>query len=302
MPGSARTRVEQLCGRTRGRAPRRTPFCLTSSSIAVTWLGVEAGIGASRRFDAARRQAGADEKQQRDRDLRDHELGAQPSARGAAWRGVFVDHRHQVDPRAVQRRNESEHERAPAGDERRETDHEAVDVDIEEDPLRCGEPLGVADQDRDSALREQHAEHGAGHGEHEVLDDQQPDDTRPRSRRAPDARAISPRRDRPRTSTSPAMFAHAIISTSSPIGLSTPSVGRMNVGPLLGDCQNGTTLSRCAASVERPFTRERGPQRIGLRGGARERRARPEIAVRKEDAGAAVGENPGRRRSAGCRT
>ena len=45
------------------------------------------------------------------------------------------------------------------------------------------------------------------------------------------------------------MFAHAIISTSRPIALSTISVGRMYVWPLPGVCQNGTTLSRCAASV-----------------------------------------------------
>ena len=45
------------------------------------------------------------------------------------------------------------------------------------------------------------------------------------------------------------MFAHAIIRTSRPIGLSTLSVGSMNVGPLPGVCQNRTTFSRCAASV-----------------------------------------------------
>ena len=40
---------------------------------------------------------------------------------------------------------------------------------------------------------------------------------------------------------------------------------------------------------------ERRPERVGLRGGARERRARPQVALRIEDRGAAVGENAGRR-------
>ena len=111
---------------------------------------VEAGIRAPRRVEAARHQSGADQQQQRDRHLRDDETRAQPSARRAARRRVFVDDRHQIDPRALQRRDESEDERAPAGDQRREPDDEAVDLDVEEDALRRGEPLGVADEQRDA--------------------------------------------------------------------------------------------------------------------------------------------------------
>jgi hypothetical protein len=45
------------------------------------------------------------------------------------------------------------------------------------------------------------------------------------------------------------MFAHAISSTSRPIALSTPSVGRTIDGAPPGVCRNGTTLSRSTASV-----------------------------------------------------
>ena len=45
------------------------------------------------------------------------------------------------------------------------------------------------------------------------------------------------------------MFAHAIISTSRPIALRTVKVGSRIIGAPPGVCQNGTTLSRCAASV-----------------------------------------------------
>ena len=45
------------------------------------------------------------------------------------------------------------------------------------------------------------------------------------------------------------MFAHAISRTSSPIAARTASVGMMYVCAPVGDCQNGTTLSRAAASV-----------------------------------------------------
>ena len=72
-----------------------------------------------------------------------------------------------------------------------------------------------------------------------------------RVRVAPSARrsAISPRRDTARTSTSPARFAHAIVSTSRPITLRTISVGSSTIGAPSGERQNGTTLSCCVASV-----------------------------------------------------
>ena len=72
-----------------------------------------------------------------------------------------------------------------------------------------------------------------------------------RVRVAPSARrtAISPRRDRPRTRTSPAMFPHAIIRTSRPIALSTVNVGSRINGAPPGDRQNGTTFSRCDTSL-----------------------------------------------------
>jgi hypothetical protein len=45
------------------------------------------------------------------------------------------------------------------------------------------------------------------------------------------------------------MLAHAISRTSRPIALSTITTGRMCVWAPFGDCENGTTLSRCVASA-----------------------------------------------------
>ena len=210
---------------------------------------VEAGIRAPRRLDAARRQSGADQEQERDRHLRDHETRPQPSSRRAARRRVFVDDRHQIDPRALQRRDESEHERAPAGDQRRETDDEAVDADIEEDALearRATRRTPTSTGIPRCASRTPSTAPGTARTRFSTISSRTI-----RVRVAPSARrtAISPRRDTPRTRTSPAMFAHAISRTSRPIALSTVSVGSMCIGAPPGVCQNGTTLSRCATSV-----------------------------------------------------
>ena len=69
--------------------------------------------------------------------------------------------------------------------------------------------------------------------------------------------AISPRRDMPRTTTSPAMFPHAIIRTSRPIALSTVNVGSRTSGAPPGDRQNGTTLAAVNVA-QRPIARQRG--------------------------------------------
>jgi hypothetical protein len=45
------------------------------------------------------------------------------------------------------------------------------------------------------------------------------------------------------------MFAQAIASTSSPIAMRTPSVGRTMIGAPFGVRQNGTTLTRSVMSV-----------------------------------------------------
>ena len=113
------------------------------------------------------------------------------------------------------------------GDQRAVGDDQAVALDVEEQALRRGQPLGVVDQRRESPARP-----AARPGR------------RP-ARRAPGSRgraagrcarrvaprasrtAISPRRDTPRTSTRPAMLAQAIISTSIPIALRMISTGRM---------------------------------------------------------------------------
>ena len=117
---------------------------------------------------------------------------------------------------------------------------------------------------------------------------------RSRVRVAPSARrtAISPRRDTPRTSTSPAMFAQAISSTSRPIALSTISVGSMNRSA------RRPATARTARPAAAPRHRSTGRSRASvaqsasaLRGGVRERRARPQVALRIEERGAAIGED-----------
>ena len=155
---------------------------MTSTATAATWLGSKPGLArrAASRLRVTR--PGPDQKEQRHRHLRDDQTGAQSSARRRRAARRPVDDRDQIDPRALKRRNESEHERAPAGDQHREPDDEAVDADIEEDASRRRERLGVPDEQRDPAPREQDAEHRAGQGEDEVLDDQQTND--PRSRGA----------------------------------------------------------------------------------------------------------------------
>ena len=57
---------------------------------------------------------------------------------------------------------------------------QAVDLDVEEQALRSGEPLGIADEERDAAIRQQHAEGRTGHRQHDVLDQQQANQPRPR--------------------------------------------------------------------------------------------------------------------------
>jgi hypothetical protein len=47
---------------------------------------------------------------------------------------------------------------------------------------------------------------------------------------------------------------------------------------LIGAATPSVDLSVTRARVERPILRQRGPERIGLRGGVRERRARPQVA------------------------
>ena len=98
------------------------------------------------------------------------------------------------------------------------------------------------------------------------------------------------------------MLAQAIISTSRPIALSTISVGRMNVWPPVGRLPERHDAQPLRRVGERPIARQRGPDRVGLRGGARPTLdAGPQVAVRKEQAGAAVGEDVRRRRLRGSR-
>ena len=161
------------------------------------------------------------------------------------------------------------------GDQRRERDDQAVDVDVEENPLRRREPLGVADEHRDRRAARADAEDGAP-GTASMRFSTTSRRTI-RARVAPSARrtAISPRRETPRTSTRPAMFAQAISSTSRPIALSTTSVGSMNVWPPVGDCQNGTTRSVHGRRVERPIAARASAQIASIFGGGLRQREYP---------------------------
>ncbi len=189
----------------------------------------------------------------------------------------------------MQRRDESEHERARAADQRRKSDDEEVDLHIEEDALGSREPLGVPDEHRNPALGDEDAKEGAGHGEDEVCDDQQ---RTIRVRAAPSARrtAISPRRDNPRTRTSPAMFAQAISRTSRPIAIRTISVGNRIIGAPFGICQNGTTRSRSAASVS-GRSRESEAQIAPVSAAAVASVLPGRTALRIKESGAVVGED-----------
>ena len=60
-------------------------------------VGVEARVHPPRGVEAARHQPGADQEQQRHRDLRHDETAAHPPAGRAARRGVFVDDRDEID-------------------------------------------------------------------------------------------------------------------------------------------------------------------------------------------------------------
>jgi hypothetical protein len=143
-------------------------------------IGVEAGIQAAGGVEAARHQAGADEEEQRDGDLRHHQAGAHPPASSAARRGILVDDRDEIHSRALHRRDEAKNERAGARGRCGEANHQGVDFDVEEQPLRSSEPLRVADEERQTPVRQQHAERGARHGQDDVLDEEQPDNACPR--------------------------------------------------------------------------------------------------------------------------
>ena len=248
---------------------------------------IEAGIRAPRRVGAARREARADEQQQRDGDLGDHETRPQPPARGAARGRVFVDDRHEIDARALKRRDESERERAPAGDQHRKTDHEAVHAGVEEDALGRREPFGVPDEHRDPAPREQHAEERAWRGEHEVLDDQQADDPRPRrAEREAQGDFAAPRqaahehepRDvgaRDQQHEQPHRDQHA----------ERRQQDHRRAARRPPERDDSQPLGRIG---ERPIARQRRPERVHLRGGARERRARAQVALWHEHRRAAV--------------
>ncbi len=111
-----------------------------------------------------------------------------------------------------------------------------------------------------------------------------------RARVAPSARrsAISPWRDIPRTSTSPAMFAHAMTRTSRPIAATTASVGSTVDGRAAGRLPERNDSHAIGRFGERSIARERGTKRVDLRGGAGERRAGPEITLRIEDGRAPI--------------
>ena len=139
------------------------------------------------RVDAACGEAGANQKKQRDRHLCDDEAGPEPPSRCAARRRILVDDRYEIDPGTLKCRHESKHDGAAAGDEHRECDHETVDADIEENALGCGELLRVPDEHRNAALCEKDSNHCSRQSEHEIFDDQQPDDSRARrTERQPD--------------------------------------------------------------------------------------------------------------------
>ena len=84
----------------------------------------------------------AHQQQQRNGDLGDDQTGSEQVAPGAARRSL-LHHRHEVDPRASERRSQAEHERAPAGDDGREGDHEPIGLHVEEQPAIARVALGV---------------------------------------------------------------------------------------------------------------------------------------------------------------
>ena len=87
----------------------------------------------------------------------------------------------------MHRGDEPEHERTATCDQDGEPSHEVVERDVEEDVLWRRQALGEPDEPRDPLLCQQDTEQRARDGEHEVLDDQQPDDASPSgAQRQPD--------------------------------------------------------------------------------------------------------------------
>ena len=76
------------------------------------------------------------------------------------------------------------------------------------------------------------------------------------------------------------MFAHAIIRTSRPIALRTLRVGSTLLRGAARRLPERHDSQPLCGIRERPIARERGPERVGLRGGVRDRRARPQVALR----------------------
>ncbi len=79
--------------------------------ITAVGLAAEAGIDRLQALEAAQEEAGADQQQRRDRDLRHHQRVAQPRAAALAAAGrVVLERRRQIVATAVERGCETERE------------------------------------------------------------------------------------------------------------------------------------------------------------------------------------------------
>ena len=93
---------------------------------------------------------------------------------GPERRQIVLEDRCQIDPRELNGRRETVDQGARPGDEQGEADHEPIGLDIEEERKRHLR-LGSGDEGLGQTRKEQ-ANRRRGHGQHEALDHQLPDD------------------------------------------------------------------------------------------------------------------------------
>ena len=144
-------------------------------------MRIESGVDALQRERAANQQAGADEQQQRQRDLGDDQARAQPIAEAAARRSAAAlaqAHLH-VGAREPQRGREAADDARDEPDRDRKAECHRIDPRL----IEAGHvPRARRDDARDEPVREQQAGAGGGERQQHAFGQQLPHDTH-----APDA-------------------------------------------------------------------------------------------------------------------
>ena len=138
-------------------------------------LRLEPDVGLEQFAEAANQQAGRDQEQDRERDLRDDESAAHPipARAAAAAASAFFQSGLQLRARQLQRRHETEQ---PAGDDR-EREREEKDAGVDRGVLRADKILRQLEQSPQAPVRQEHARAAAGQPEDRCFRQQLPDES-----------------------------------------------------------------------------------------------------------------------------